>query len=142
MGRYYSGDINGKFSFAVQDSDAASYFGVEGYMPNILCYSFDGIDYTADENEIGDFKAIRLFELCEEANKFLSSMLIVLPKELKDLRPTLQEQDIENLIFDAEKSLYFDKDNRELRILADIVLGYQILSCLEDNNYCEFEAEL
>ena len=27
MGRYYSGDIEGKFWFAVQDSDDAEFFG-------------------------------------------------------------------------------------------------------------------
>ena len=30
MGRYYSGDIEGKFWFAVQDSDDADHFGIEG----------------------------------------------------------------------------------------------------------------
>ena len=30
MGRYYSGDIEGKFWFAIQSSDDADYFGVEG----------------------------------------------------------------------------------------------------------------
>ena len=36
MGRYYSGDIDGKFWFAVQPSDDANYFGVEGERPNYL----------------------------------------------------------------------------------------------------------
>ena len=30
MGRYYNGDIEGKFWFAVQSSDDADYFGVQG----------------------------------------------------------------------------------------------------------------
>ena len=30
MGRYYEGDINGKFMFGVQASNAADRFGVEG----------------------------------------------------------------------------------------------------------------
>ena len=36
MGRYYRGDIEGKFWFAVQQSDDADYFGVEGERPNFL----------------------------------------------------------------------------------------------------------
>ncbi len=30
MGRYYNGDIEGKFMFAVQSSDDADFFGVQG----------------------------------------------------------------------------------------------------------------
>ena len=30
MGRYYNGDINGKFWFAVQNSNDANHFGVRG----------------------------------------------------------------------------------------------------------------
>jgi hypothetical protein len=41
MGRYYSGDIEGKFWFALQDSDAADRFGVEGDQPNYITYYFD-----------------------------------------------------------------------------------------------------
>ena len=40
MGRYYSGDIEGKFWFAIQSSDDADYFGVEG-VSNYLGYYFD-----------------------------------------------------------------------------------------------------
>ena len=38
MGRYYNGDIEGKFWFAVQSSDDADYFGVEGQRPEMLEY--------------------------------------------------------------------------------------------------------
>jgi hypothetical protein len=41
MGRYYDGDINGKFMFGVQSSDAADRFGVIGEKPNLLDYYFD-----------------------------------------------------------------------------------------------------
>jgi len=42
MGRYYSGDINGKFWFGVQSSDDASFFGGEQREPNYIEYYFDG----------------------------------------------------------------------------------------------------
>ena len=40
MGRYYTGDIEGKFAFGVQASDAADQFGVEGQTPEYLEYYF------------------------------------------------------------------------------------------------------
>ena len=40
MGRYYSGDIEGKFGFAIQNSNAADRFGVTGQTPNFLEYYF------------------------------------------------------------------------------------------------------
>jgi hypothetical protein len=36
MGRYYSGDIEGKFVFGSQSSTAADRFGVEGHTPGYL----------------------------------------------------------------------------------------------------------
>ena len=41
MGRYYNGDIEGKFWFAVQDSNDADFFGVTGYQPEYLQYEFE-----------------------------------------------------------------------------------------------------
>ena len=40
MGRYYHGDIEGKFWFGVQSSTDAEFFGVEGNA-NFLHYYFD-----------------------------------------------------------------------------------------------------
>ena len=40
MGRYFSGDINGKFWFAVQSSDDASFFGGQESEPNHINYYF------------------------------------------------------------------------------------------------------
>ena len=39
MGRYYSGDIEGKFAFGIQSSDAADRFGVIGQPPEYLQYN-------------------------------------------------------------------------------------------------------
>ena len=43
MGRYYTGDIEGKFWFGVQDSTDADYFGVQGE-PRFYHYYFDTDD--------------------------------------------------------------------------------------------------
>ena len=40
MGRYYNGDIEGKFWFAVQSSDDADFFGQQGEA-RFLNYYFD-----------------------------------------------------------------------------------------------------
>ena len=48
MGRYYKGDIEGKFWFGVQSSADADFFGKEG-APNYLSYYFDEEDLTTIE---------------------------------------------------------------------------------------------
>ena len=52
MGRYYDGDIEGKFWFAVQDSDAADRFGVTGVEPSELYYYFDNESLKGVEAEL------------------------------------------------------------------------------------------
>jgi len=41
MGRYYSGDIEGKFWFAVQSSDDGEFFGAEAQEPCEVPYYVD-----------------------------------------------------------------------------------------------------
>ena len=41
MGRYYSGDIEGKFWFAVQSSDDGEFFGSEEQTSNQIEYYLD-----------------------------------------------------------------------------------------------------
>ena len=50
MGRHYFGDIEGKFAFAIQSSDAADRFGVSGEQ-NTLSYYFgsDNLDTIEEE---------------------------------------------------------------------------------------------
>lgn len=50
MGRMYSGDIDGKFWFAVQSSDDPSFFGGEETEPNVIEYFFG-------EEHLKDIKA-------------------------------------------------------------------------------------
>ena len=52
MGRYYYGDIEGKFWFAVQSSDAADRFGVIGEEPHYLEYDFTEDDLEEVEEEL------------------------------------------------------------------------------------------
>ena len=46
MGRYYTGDIEGKFWFGVQSSDDASFFGGNENGPNHINYYFDKSDLS------------------------------------------------------------------------------------------------
>lgn len=52
MGRYYSGDIEGKFWFGVQSSDDASFFGGEASEPNYIEYYFSRDDLPNIEEGI------------------------------------------------------------------------------------------
>lgn len=119
MGRYYSGDIDGKFWFAVQSSSSADRFGVQGFQPNYLEYNF----YEEDKPK--------------------------LEEELKRIEKALGEQ-LQNMneFFDKHNSYTHDQliengiDVNNLSEYADYKLGRQILDCINELGYCEFEAEL
>ena len=52
MGRYYSGDINGKFMFAVQSSDAGERFGATEQESYFIEYSVNREQYDKIEKEL------------------------------------------------------------------------------------------
>ena len=119
MGRYYSGDIEGKFWFAVQSSDAADRFGVVGEQPNELQYFFYEehlVEIEEEilniENSLGDKKQI-LDKFFEENNGYTD----------------------ENLI-----ELGVSKD--ELSDYADLGLGIKIRDQIKEFGECSFTAEL
>ena len=51
MGRYYEGDIEGKFVFGAQSSTAADRFGVEGTTPGYVDYNISFEDYLEKLNK-------------------------------------------------------------------------------------------
>ena len=65
MGRYYSGDIEGKFWFGVQDSNDASFFGGDESEPSYIEYFFDGNDL--DDIKLGIQKCEKALD--ENVNK-------------------------------------------------------------------------
>ena len=120
MGRYFHGDIEGKFWVAVQDSNDADFFGVEGTTPSLLEYYFDednlddikrGIDECKER--LGDWKK-KLDDFFEKNDGYNDKML---------------EEDI-NLT-----------DGSMLEWYARLELGEKILKCVEENSQCVFEAE-
>jgi hypothetical protein len=124
MGRYYRGDIEGKFWFAVQSSDDASFFGGEEIEPNYLEYCFDEthLESIKDglatcEKELGEFKGkLDSYFIGPDGwgGMGLSKYLGV---------PT-------------------DKAGRLVEWYARLELGEKILKCVQENGRCEFEAEL
>lgn len=119
MGRYYSGDIEGKFWFAIQSSDAASRFGGEEIEPSYIQYYFSEDDLESVETEI---QAIL--------------------DTLGEKKETLDN-------FFKEKGSYTDAEIEELGVsrdelseYADLLLGIKIRDCIKENGECSFEAEL
>jgi hypothetical protein len=119
MGRYYSGDIEGKFWFGVQSSNAADRFGVEGEQPSELQY------YFTEEN---------LVEIEEE--------ILNIEHSLGEKKQILDE-------FFKTGSGYTDKQIEELGIsrselsdYADLILGIKIRDQLKEFGTCEFTAEI
>jgi len=116
MGRYYSGDIDGKFWFALQSSDCADRFGVRGESPNRLEYYFD------------------------------SDHLPSVEKEIKKIENKLDIDKVENFFkkHDSYDDEMLGEDNisrEEVREYADLLLGRQIRDCIKETEQCFFEAE-
>jgi hypothetical protein len=119
MGRYYSGDINGKFWFAVQPSHAADRFGVTGSEPNYLEYYFSDYDLHLVEDEI---KRIE--------NKF-GDKLAVIDKFFTD-----------NSSYNEEMLTNAGISDDDIGEYADLGLGKKIRDCIKENGVCSFTAEL
>ena len=116
MGRYYNGDIEGKFWVAVQPSDAADQFGVEGCPPDSLEYYFYKENIPAVESGI---KKIRKRLDYDKVHGFFKDTGWYNEDDLKKNNITRDE----------------------VRDYADLSLGERILKCLEENEECHFTAE-
>ena len=119
MGRYYSGDIEGKFWFAVQPSHAADRFGVTGTEPNYLEYYFSDHDLHLVEDEI---KRIE--------DKF------------GDKLPVLNKFFTDNSSYNDEMMINAGINDVDISEYADLQLGIKIRDCIKERGYCEFTAEL
>lgn len=119
MGRYYSGDIEGKFWFAVQSSTAASRFGGEESEPAY-------IDYTFEEEHLEEVEA--------EIEKIQTS--------LGDKVQILKDFFKENNGYTDEMIEKLGVSMTELEDYADLGLGIKIRDCIKENGSCSFQAEL
>jgi len=125
MGRYYSGDIEGKFWFGVQASDDADYFGVEGEDGD------DGVSllYFFDKENLPD--------IVEGINKCNLA--------LGDEKKNIDRFFADNIGYNNEiLAVYLAKSKEEVKELlkqyARLELGENILECVLKNGKCEFEA--
>jgi hypothetical protein len=123
MGRYYSGDIEGKFWFAVQSSDDAGFFGGEHYEPNYVNYEFYKDDLPSIKAGIKQCnKALGVYK--KQLDEFFSKRNSYNDKEIED-----------------ELKLTVDEVREKLQWYARLMLGERILKCVEKTGQCCFEAE-
>lgn len=124
MGRYYSGDIEGKFWFAVQDSDDASFFGGEESELTCLNYYFDKDNLKSIE-------------------KGIKQCLKKLGRQKDNLDKFFKKNDGYN---DEMIAKAFGIDPVKVKPLlvwyARLELGEKILKCVKKKGYCSFDAEL
>ena len=119
MGRYYHGDIEGKFWFGVQSSGAAERFGCVEAIPNV-------IDYYADEDHLPSVN-----------------------EELKNIEDKMGDQLAKYQEFFEKRGVYSDQklidaglDIALLEDFADYLLGIKIRDCIMEQGSCSFTAEL
>lgn len=124
MGRYYNGDIEGKFWFGVQSSCDAEFFGVQGCEPSF-------IDYYFDEDNLADVKSG--VKKCKLALGKYKKKLDEFFKDKAGYNEAMLVQE-----FGISKAKVSDI----LEWYARLELGEKILSCLEETGECSFEAEL
>ncbi len=115
MGRYYSGDIEGKFMFAVQSSTSADRFGSTYSEPTY-------VDYYFDEEQL---------ETIKEQLEILKPSYEKVSEFFKDKQSFSKDEQLEKGITNDDISDY-----------ADYVLGEKIMNCVLENGECNFTAEL
>lgn len=126
MGRYYSGDIEGKFWFGVQSSLDADFFGRKG-QATWVHYYFDKDDSDTLQaklqictDKLGLAKDVfdKFFAECDGYNtKMLTSAF-------------------------KDAGLPGDSAHDQLEWYARYQLGKKIYDCVKEQGYCSFEAEL
>ena len=123
MGRYYTGDIEGKFWFAVQSSDDAGFFGGQTSEPQEIEYHFEkddeksideGIERCIDELGENKEKLDEFFNDCDFYNdEGIAKHLGVTVGNVKEV----------------------------MTWYARLGLGLKIQKCVKDKGECNFTAD-
>ena len=119
MGRYYSGDIEGKFMFAVQDSDAGKRFGAFEVDSNVIHY---GVDRECYELIVEELRLIEESGAVEKVQKMFEG----------------------GLGWNDEIAEKFGVSQKNLEDYADYQMGMKIKQWFDDNpkeHYLYFDAE-
>lgn len=111
MGRYCYGDIEHKFMFGIQSSDAADRFGVCGTESNDINYYFTDTDLPEVEKELERIK-------------------VGLGSRFKAIDEKYHNSNSNAVITKHEWSEY-----------ADYILGVKIRDCIVEKGQCDFDAE-
>jgi predicted DNA-binding protein YlxM (UPF0122 family) len=135
MGRWYSGDINGKFWVGIQSSCDGDFFGVEGLEDcnddgepsNELFYSFSNFEESSVKNGIKRCK--------EELGKYEKRI----DKFFKEHK-SYNDEDLAAAILDENDDTI--ETDALLMWYARLKFGQKILNCIRKKGKCEFYAEL
>ena len=123
MGRYYSGDIEGKFMFAVQSSDAPERFGAVESNPGYIDYYVPPSAIDEIRNELDSITSLHGDQILRVENMFENEMG-----------------------YNDDTMKKYGVTNEGLSEYADYQLGKQILEFLEDERNegygCTIQAEL
>jgi hypothetical protein len=119
MGRYYSGDIEGKFWFGLQSSGSPKRFGCVIEPPTEIHYYIHSDKKNKIVKELAVIKE-NLGDSLEKFNKFFEK----------------------NESYSDEKLLNAGLNPELLGDYADYHLGMKILKCVEKQGECSFDAEL
>jgi len=130
MGRYYEGDISGKFWFAVQSSNAPARFGGEEYEPSYINYYFDEEQLKEVEEELdrihknmqGNIE--KLDEFFKVNNGYNDQMIIDF--YLARYNETINEEEVKDMLVEY----------------ADYDLGMRIANCIKEKGECNINCEL
>jgi hypothetical protein len=130
MGRYYDGDIEGKFWFAIQSSTAPARFGGNEYEPGYINYYFgeDQLEEVNVElikihiNMEGNIE--RLDDFFAQTNGYNTEMIIDWYK--KEYKETINEEEVRDMLVEY----------------ADYKLGQKIAKCIKENGDCNINCEL
>ncbi len=129
MGRYYSGDIEGKFWFGVQSSDCADRFSSTGSTPNFLEYGFD------EEHLESINKELKVIE-----NNLGENLKLL--KEFFKTNNGYNKQTIKKFFKEKGKDIGEGDLKYMLEEYADYEMGKRIRDCVKENGECNFTAEL
>ena len=128
MGRYYSGDIEGKFVFGSQSSTTADRFGVAGRTPGYL-------EYYYDETNLDDLETeLKLIEdEMGEHGEYLK-VYYDLYGSNDDVQITFEEY--------LKKGDKKPLNEEQLLEFFDYRIGKKIQECIKEQGNCSFTAEL
>jgi hypothetical protein len=139
MGRYYTGDIEGKFWFAVQSSSDAIHFGgVHDYV--------DGEGEVVDDDDQDD--AVEMYfhfdqTHMEDIQKGIATCLEHLGEYQEALDNFFEKHTSYNdESLAKELGISVAKTRELLTNYARLILGLKIENCVGENGECNFEAEL